>query len=131
VRISSFYHTLFGKAFGIFLGVVGVCCAVFAIALSFKLDLDRQYRELSRLGEHQAELQSRLFVTSDLLVDLLLPHRDGGPDDATVLEWRDHLEDLIEFEKEGPDRLSIAGKHLSFQQLRRESDGMCSGARKH
>jgi signal transduction histidine kinase len=112
VRISSFYHTLFGKAFGIFLGVVGVCCAILAIALSFKLDLDRQYRELSRLSEREAELQLHLLVASDLIVDLTTKRGDGVPEKATLLEWRGDLQELAGLEQE-----SSFGRRLQLPDL--------------
>jgi signal transduction histidine kinase len=99
MTVSKLHHTLIGKAIGMMVAVVAICSSVVVLALYLKGDLRRHLDQLASLSEREYALQLASNTTTDLFVNLALPHSGGGPDDATVVEWQIHLMDLAELEE--------------------------------
>jgi signal transduction histidine kinase len=116
VTVSKLHHTLFGKAVVMLVGVVAICSSVVALALYLKGDLRRHLDRVTSLTEREYALQLGSWTTADLLVNLTLPHRGGGPDDSLIGEWQIHLMDLVKLEEEGFGDVSSRPQDWTIRQ---------------
>lgn len=116
MTVLKLRHTLIGKAIGMMVAVVAICGSVVVLALYFKGDLRQHLEQLTSLNEREYALQLASNITSDLLVNLTLPHSGGGPHDAIVAEWRIHLLDLAELEEKELADTSSRSQNPAIQQ---------------
>jgi hypothetical protein len=96
LKIPDFRNRLLGTALKVFLGVAAVSSLVLALSFVLKRDLDQVHGQLLALNEEESDLQRTFLMASDLVLDLAVANRDGGPGDAATVEWRLRLEDLAD-----------------------------------
>jgi HAMP domain-containing protein len=108
-------NTLLGTALKVFLGVAAVSFLVFALSLVLKRDLDQVHDRLIALNEEERDLRRAFLTANDLILDLAVIHRGGGPDDAAIAGWRSHLEDLADM-REGLFDTSTSPKYAAFEE---------------